>query len=363
MGVREHCGDTTINTKTTPCIVNDPLGGSHSVIPVRLHDAFVIDVSLFRQLVQAALNIISWYEGDVMPPHCHLIRDLQEFKDCPEIMAEEVSDMIRCEGIVTINPNRDWFTGRRANHRDGDYLPCAVTVGMYTVPISRKEAIRWLGDKEWGADYKTEVEPKTVEYGRPEFETIRVADLGCHSRYSDMEWNMRGYTSKLTAMRLVKYAEAKLEDQQIVNDPIVRAFHQDGANYTAQQIQVSRLTDEEKLFYPLGRAPSNVEEYYRTQLPAHEIIQQPGLCEDNHRKSVLKLARKLQIGDYITRKRGAIPPIPDSISGPYTLIPDQPISSCFGWIPELMDPMQAAYTRSSVEVSHGLTKKAAARAR
>jgi hypothetical protein len=85
-----------------------------------------------------------------------------------------------------------------------------------------------------------------VVLGRAEFETARVVDLGCRARYNDPDYRMRGYTSKTVAMQLVKYGEAELGGHHVVNNPFVRGFQQDGANFTARQLQVSRLTDERK---------------------------------------------------------------------------------------------------------------------
>jgi hypothetical protein len=55
-GPRLRNGNTTINTKTTPCITNNPCGSRHNVIPRRLHDAFVIKVGFFRDLLSVALG-------------------------------------------------------------------------------------------------------------------------------------------------------------------------------------------------------------------------------------------------------------------------------------------------------------------
>jgi hypothetical protein len=184
IGIHKQCGDATINTKTTPCVVNDPYGRLHFVIQKRLRDAFSIDVSLCRRIVQKAFDILTWYQDNVMPPSCQLIRSLQENKDCPRIMAEEIAAMVVYDGLITNNPNQDWTTGRKSTHRDGEDLPCAVTVVMYTVPISRKEAIRWLGNKERGADFRADVEPKTVVFTATGA-TLMVEDGPCVMHFSN----------------------------------------------------------------------------------------------------------------------------------------------------------------------------------
>jgi hypothetical protein len=110
------------------------------VIQKRLHDAFVIKVSLFRELLRAALDTIGWYDNNAMPTHCWLVRDLDTYKDFPEIMAEEITLIIMTGGVLTLNPNMDWA----AECPDGIYLPIAITTGIFTVLISRTQALRWL---------------------------------------------------------------------------------------------------------------------------------------------------------------------------------------------------------------------------
>jgi hypothetical protein len=96
MGPRLRSGDTTINAKTTPCIVNRPCGSRHSVIPRRLHDAFVIMVSFFRELLSVALDTAHWYQKRPMPTHCWLVRELEKYKQFYEIMGvPEQSDVGR----------------------------------------------------------------------------------------------------------------------------------------------------------------------------------------------------------------------------------------------------------------------------
>jgi hypothetical protein len=85
-----------------------------------------------------------------------LVKDLDAYKDSPEIMAEEITLVIMNAGVLTLNPNKDWF----AECPDGIYLPIAITTGMFTVPISCAQALRWLENKERGADFKVSVSPK-----------------------------------------------------------------------------------------------------------------------------------------------------------------------------------------------------------
>jgi hypothetical protein len=185
VGLDRQCRSIKINTKTTPCIVDDPRGYLHVVVQKRLHDAVPIDVVLFRRIVQMASDILIWCKDDVMPPRCHLVKQLRVNQGCPYIRAGEITLIVLHDGLVAINPNKDWSIGSTSTNPDREYLPGAVTVGMYTVPITRREAIRWLENDERGANWRTEVAPKTVVPGRSEFKTARVADLGCHSRYSD----------------------------------------------------------------------------------------------------------------------------------------------------------------------------------
>jgi hypothetical protein len=121
MGPRLHSGDITINTKTTPCVVNRPCGPRRSVIPRRPHDAFVIMVSFFRELFSVALEAAHWYQEGPMPTHCWLVRELEKYKQLDE-MAEQITIIILNGGILTLNPNKDWA----AEGHEGTYLPIAI---------------------------------------------------------------------------------------------------------------------------------------------------------------------------------------------------------------------------------------------
>jgi hypothetical protein len=70
IGSRLHGGDITINTKTTLCVLNHSHGRAHSVIQKRPRNAFVIKVSLFRELVQNALGTIN---GTIMMRCLHTV--------------------------------------------------------------------------------------------------------------------------------------------------------------------------------------------------------------------------------------------------------------------------------------------------
>jgi hypothetical protein len=259
------------------------------------------------------------------------------------------------------NPNEDWFTGRHAEHPDGEDLPIAVTAGMFAVPIARTQAIRWLENEEWGADWKVAAAPKTHVLGRTDVEQLRVAELGSHSsHYSKEGWGDKAYVAATTAGRLASYAVAKLDDQHIVNDPVIRAFHQSSASRTAQKLQVSRLSREDRLLYPPERAPKDVRDYYYAMHLAHQIIQQAEICEEKGEKSVVKLTKNIQVGDNVMNQWGDVPPETDfCISGPYSLIPDEPLRSYFGWYPELLGPVEASFTRGRAEEPRGLKEKAA----
>jgi hypothetical protein len=103
------------------------------------------------------------------PPHCHLIRKLREFQGGQDLRAEEIARIILYDGLIAINPNEV-------------FLPCAATIGIYTVPIARTEASRWITNAEFGANARREVAPKTVVPGRVEFEKVMTEDLGSHAR-------------------------------------------------------------------------------------------------------------------------------------------------------------------------------------
>jgi hypothetical protein len=111
-----------------------------------------------------------------MPTHCWLVRDLDAYKDFPEIMAEEITHIIMNGGVLTLNPNKDWA----AECPDGIYLPIAITTGMFTVPISSTQALRWLENKEWGADVKVSVTAKKHVPGQSEVEKLKVREVGTH---------------------------------------------------------------------------------------------------------------------------------------------------------------------------------------
>jgi hypothetical protein len=263
MGLHRRCQDTVINTNTTHCVVNDPRGNLHVVVRKRLRGAFPVDVETFRAIIQVAFDKLLLYEDDIMPPHCHLIRKLREFQGRRDLQAEEIARIILYGGLVAIHPNRP-------------FQPCAVTIGIYTVPIARAEASRWISDAEFGAFARREVAQKTVVPGRVDFKVLVTQDLGVRARYRDAQSKTVGLISKVAAIQLVKYAEAGLDDQYLVNDPLVRGFQQDGADVTAQQLQISRLTERRKLLYPAG-LPSTVREYYDCLLAPTDIIKQPAL--------------------------------------------------------------------------------------
>jgi hypothetical protein len=304
IGSRLHGGDITINTKTAPCVANHPHGRARGVMQKRLRDAFVLKVSLFRELVQAALETITWYDNDAMPTHCWLVQDLDAYKDSPELMAEEITLIIMNEGVLTLNPNKDWS----AECPDGIYFPIAITTGMFNVPISRTQALRWLENKEWGADLKVSVSPKSHVLGRHDIEMLEVRELGTHaSHYSKKEWGNTCYMSTAMAVRLASYSAAQLDDQHVVNEPFLRAFQQGSASRTAQQLQVSRLARENLLLYALDLAPKDSHDYYMDVLLARKIIQKPEICDDEGVKSIVKLTASLPVCDYVMRGWGDVP--------------------------------------------------------
>jgi hypothetical protein len=107
VGLHRQCRSTKINTKTTPCIVNDPRGCSHVVVQKRLRDAFSIDVLLFRHIVQMAFDEMTWCEDDVVP---HIV-ELRRNRGCQYLRAEEITLIVLHDGFITINPNKDWSAG------------------------------------------------------------------------------------------------------------------------------------------------------------------------------------------------------------------------------------------------------------
>jgi hypothetical protein len=178
MRPRLHSGDITINTKTTPCIVNHPCGSRRSVIPRRLHDVFVIVVSFFRELLSVALDTAHWCQERPMPTHW-LVRELEKYKQLDEIMAEEIAIIIANGGILTLNPNKDWA----AEGHEGTYLPIAITAGVFALPISRAQALRWSNDSEWGAEASVKVATKIHAPGQSDVERIKMRELGTHASH------------------------------------------------------------------------------------------------------------------------------------------------------------------------------------
>jgi hypothetical protein len=164
---------------------------------------------------------------------------------------------------------------------------------------------------------------------------------------------------------LASYAAAGLDDQEFLNEPILRVFQQGSASRTAQQLQVSRLTKEDLLLCALDMVPKDPSDYYMNVLPARKIIENPDICHDEGVKSIVKLTANLPVGDYMMKEWNDFPQGPDIGAGrPVIQTPDQPLRATnIGWRTELMDPAEASANRSqapdNIDETHGLKAKAA----
>jgi hypothetical protein len=104
------------------------------ICPPHLSDAFVIDMMMFRTIVEEARIMTLVREddpaNDVMPPHCRLIGQLHEYaKDNPtQLHVGEIALMVQYDGLLATNPH------------DAIDLLMAVTIGYYTMPIPRATA-------------------------------------------------------------------------------------------------------------------------------------------------------------------------------------------------------------------------------
>jgi hypothetical protein len=363
IGSRSHSGDVTIDTKTTPRIVNHLSSSRRSVMQKRLRDAFVIEVSLFQELLWVGQDTVGWYGNNPMPTHCWLVRELDAREQFPEIMVEEITLIIMNGGVLTLNPNKDWA----AECPDGIYLPIAVTAGIFTLPISRTQALRWLKSKDWGADAKVSVTAKIHVPGQSDVKKLKARELGTHSsHFCKREWKDAGYMSVQMAEQLANYAMAGLGDQAFLNEPILPVFRQGSASRTAQQLQLARLAKEDLLLYAPDMAPKDPRDYYTNVLPARKIMENPEICHDEGAKSIVKIAENLPVGDYRMKEWNDFHQTVRAIGGrPVIQTPDEPLRATnIGWCAELMDLVEAGANRlcdpdSIDEGSCGLKAKAA----
>jgi hypothetical protein len=299
MGPRLHNGDATVDAKTTPCVVNRPCGSRHSVIPRRLHDAFVIMVSFFRELLSVALDAAHWYQERPMPTRCRLVRELEKYKQINEILAEEITIIILNGGILTLNPNGDWA----AEGHEGIRLPIAINAGVLTLPISRAQALRWLNDSEWGAEASVKVITKIHVPEQSDVKRIKMRELGTHaSHFCRKKWRNGGYMSVQMAERMASYANSGIDDQPFLSEPVIVLFQQGKASRTAQKLQMSQLTKQALSLYAPEEMPKEPKDYYSNVLPAREIIENPDVCRDEGAKSIVEIAENLPIGDYRMRE-------------------------------------------------------------
>ena len=105
-------------------------------------------------------------------------------------MAEEITIIILNGGILTLNPNKDWAT----EGREGIRLPIAITAGVFTLPISRAQALRWLNDSEWGAEASVKGVTKIHVPEQSDVKRIKMRELGTHaSHFCRKKWRNGGY--------------------------------------------------------------------------------------------------------------------------------------------------------------------------
>jgi hypothetical protein len=320
------------------------------VIQKRLRDAFVIKVSLFRELLWVAQDTVGWYGNNPMPTHCWLVRELDACEQFPEIMAEEITLIIMSGGVLTLIPNKDWA----AECPDGIYLPIAMTAGIFTLPISRAQALRWLKNKDWGADVKVSVTAEIHVPGQSDVKKLKVRELGTHSsHFCKREWKDAGYMS---------VQMAGLDDQAFLNEPILRVFRHGSSSRAAQQLQVTRLTKEDLLFYAPDMVPKDPRDYYMNVFLAREIIENPEFCHDEGAKSIVEITENLPVGDY-RMKEWNITQTVRAIGGrPVIQTPDEPLRATnVGWCAELAEAgANRPHDPDSIDDgSYGLKAKAA----
>jgi hypothetical protein len=336
MGPRLHSGDTTINAKTTPRIVNRPCGSRHSVIPRRLRDAFVIMGSFFAELLSVALDTANWYQERHMSTRCWWMRELEKYKQINEIMAEEITIIILNGGILTLNPNEDWI----AEGHEGIHPPIAITTGVLTLLISRAQALRWLNDSERGAEASVKVITKIHMPEQSEVKRIKMRELGTRaSHFCRKKTRNGGYMSVQMAERMASYANSGIGDQPFLNEPVVMLFQQGKASRAAQKLQMSQLTKQDLSLYALEEMPKEPKDYYSNVLPAREIIEDPDVCHDKGAKSIVEIVENLPIGKYRMREWSEIAGTDEIPCGRIVEeTPDEPLQAIsVGWHPELMN--------------------------
>jgi hypothetical protein len=123
------------------------------------------------------------------------------------------------------------------------------------------------------------VTAKTHVPGQSDVKKLKVRELGTHSsHFCKKESKDKGYMSVQMAERLASYAVTGLDDQEFLNEPILRVFQQGSASRTAQQLQVSRHTKEDLLLYAPDMVPKDHSDYYMNVLSARKIIENPDIC-------------------------------------------------------------------------------------
>jgi hypothetical protein len=263
------------------------------VIPRRLHDAFVIMVSFFRELFSVALDTAHCYQKGPMPTHCWLAQELEKYKREDEIMAEEITIIIMNGGILTLNPNEDWT----AEGHEGIRLPTAITAGILTLLIPRAQAPRWLNNSEWGAEASVKVMPTIHVPEQSDVKRMKMWELGTHASHLCMKkWRNGRYTSVQMAERIASYAISGIDDKLFLNEPVIVMFQQSKASRTSQRLQIAQLTKQDLLLYAPGEMPKEPKDDYSNVHPAHEIIENPDVCHDKGAKSIVQIVENFRLG-------------------------------------------------------------------
>jgi hypothetical protein len=249
---------TLINVGAAINVCNRPDGSGWYISPTRLTDAFVIDVPTYRAVVALAFGETQKFGTDPMPPHCELIRALHGFAGTsnPAVLTEgEIILMIQHDGLITSDPHSE------------DSLLIAAAIGYYTMPIYRETAARINKTKKFDV---AQVDDGCVRVSQKK---LKFMEMGNFQRHALTEVEARGLREEKVAKKheqMMAGNRSRCEKEVLLN-PLVRGFLQEGAAWIARQVQLETLSEEVKRFYPLG-VPSAQEEYNARIRSATEIF-------------------------------------------------------------------------------------------
>jgi hypothetical protein len=85
---------------------------------------------------------------------------------------------------------------------------------------------------------------------------------------------------------------------EVLSDPLVRAFLHEGAADICHQSQIKALSDDHKHFYPEGQ-PTTKAEFPNNVRSVQDILEDPWFTTENGRPSITALIRKIMVGDYV----------------------------------------------------------------